>query len=192
MPGTKRGGGPKTAAGKAAIASNNLRHGLLSRRLLLDREDPAELEALAERLHAQLTPEGALETLLVERIVAATWRLNRALNAETRQMQHKYAFALQAAEGQYAGGAAGRPEHPGHQLAANYAEASVLNEDKLDRIGRYETAIERQLYRALHELQTLQASRLTGMPLVPGAYRIFISPPKRQPPTEPASDTPTP
>ena len=31
MPRTKHGGGPKTAAGKAAIASNNLRHGLLSR-----------------------------------------------------------------------------------------------------------------------------------------------------------------
>jgi hypothetical protein len=34
-----------------------------------------------------------------------------------------------------------------------------LKEDAISKLCRYETAIERSLYRALHELQRLQAAR---------------------------------
>ena len=196
MPGTKRGGGPKTAAGKAAIANNNLRHGLLSRRLLLAHEDPHELDALSDRLHSQLQPVGPLETLLVDRILAATWRLTRALNAETRQMQRSYRLSVaRSAFDDYRAGEQNPDADPDPELveqAYNLAESRIVNDNNLDRIGRYETAIERQLYRALHALQTLQASLLTGMPLIPGAYRIFIQQPKSQPATDPSPETPTP
>ena len=66
--------GPKTPEGKAAVRHNSLKHGLLSKEVLLPREDEAALKELSERLGAELQPVGELESLLVDRIVAATWR----------------------------------------------------------------------------------------------------------------------
>src|SRR5215210_5862045 len=69
--------GPKTPKGKAAVRHNAVKHGLLSQDVLLPGEDEAALRELGERLMAELRPEGELENLLVERIVAAHWRLRR-------------------------------------------------------------------------------------------------------------------
>jgi hypothetical protein len=75
--------GPKTPEGKAVARLNALKHGLLSQQILLPNEDEASLMQLSERLHSQLQPVGELESLLVERIVAAAWRLRRVLVVET-------------------------------------------------------------------------------------------------------------
>ena len=75
--------GPKTPEGKAAVRHNGLKHGLLSKEALLPREDEATLKELSERLRAELKPVGELESLLVDRIVAATWRLRRLGRVET-------------------------------------------------------------------------------------------------------------
>ena len=69
--------GPKTPEGKAAVRLNALRHGLLSREVLLPGEDGEALGELGERLGAELQPVGELENLLVDRVAAAVWRLRR-------------------------------------------------------------------------------------------------------------------
>jgi hypothetical protein len=69
--------GPKTPEGKAAVRHNATKHGLLSRDVLLPDEDGTALEELSERLRDELQPVGELENLLVDRIIAATWRLRR-------------------------------------------------------------------------------------------------------------------
>ena len=69
--------GPKTPEGKAAVRLNALKHGLLSREVLLPGEDEEALRELGERLRAELQPVGELENLLVDRIIAAYWRLRR-------------------------------------------------------------------------------------------------------------------
>jgi hypothetical protein len=74
--------GPKTQQGKAAVSHNALKHGLLSRQILLPNEDEASLVQLSEHLHSQLQPVGELESLLVDRIIAAAWRLRRVLAVE--------------------------------------------------------------------------------------------------------------
>jgi hypothetical protein len=75
--------GPKTREGKAAVALNAMKHGLLSRELLLPSEKSAALTELAEDLRSQLTPVGVLESLFVDRIIAAVWRLRRLIQVET-------------------------------------------------------------------------------------------------------------
>jgi hypothetical protein len=68
----------KKDEGKAAVHLNALRHCLLSRKvLLLPREDDEALGELDEHLRAELQPVGELENLLVDRVVAAVWRLQR-------------------------------------------------------------------------------------------------------------------
>src|SRR5215211_4571163 len=69
--------GPKTPEGKAAVRRNALKHGLLSQEVLLPGEDEAALRGLDERLRTELQPVRELEGLLVDRIVAAHWRLRR-------------------------------------------------------------------------------------------------------------------
>ena len=73
----KKSTGPKTPEAKAAVRLNAAKHGLLSEETLLPGEDGATLEELGEHLRAELRPAGELEALLVERIIAAHWRLRR-------------------------------------------------------------------------------------------------------------------
>ena len=69
--------GPTTPEGKATASQNALTHGLLSREVLLPGEDGAALVELSGRLGEELRPVGELEGLLVERVIAAAWRLRR-------------------------------------------------------------------------------------------------------------------
>jgi hypothetical protein len=51
-----------------------------------------------------------------------------------------------------------------------------LDDSVLSKLSRYETAIERSLYRALHELQRLQAARRThGNASPPLAIDVEVS-----------------
>jgi hypothetical protein len=52
--------GPKTAEGKAVVALNAMKHGLLLREFLLPSDDGTDLSELAENLRAQLAPLKAL------------------------------------------------------------------------------------------------------------------------------------
>ena len=63
--------GPKTPEGKDAVRLNAVRHGLLSREVLLPSEDEGALRELNERLRDELQPVEEMESLLVDRIVTA-------------------------------------------------------------------------------------------------------------------------
>src|SRR5687768_302687 len=60
--------GPKTAAGKARVALNAVRHGALAQTPLLPGEDAAEREALAAGFAGDYAPVGPIEGGLVERL----------------------------------------------------------------------------------------------------------------------------
>jgi hypothetical protein len=68
--------------GKALVALNPIKHGLLSKEVLLAYEDENSLVELGKRLRHQLAPLGELEIMLVDRIIAAMWRLRRILKIE--------------------------------------------------------------------------------------------------------------
>jgi hypothetical protein len=75
--------GPKTPEGKARSARNALKHGLRAQCfVVLGDEDLDEFDALEAALTAELAPQGMLQAVLVRRIVAATWRLERAERIE--------------------------------------------------------------------------------------------------------------
>jgi hypothetical protein len=78
-----RSRGPKTPAGKARSAQNALKHGMRAQQcIVLPGERAAAFEAFAAALLADLAPQGALQTVLAQRIVAASWRLARAERLE--------------------------------------------------------------------------------------------------------------
>ena len=185
--------GPKTREGKAAASQNALKHGLLSEAVLLPGEDAAALEDLSERLQAELRPVGELEWLLVERVVAATWRLRHLGRVEAgifawelygelaeRAQREARSYELPSM-GEFlaqAGTEIADEEKHKESLskaqqtrAGQEAETATLGRtfvrdangaNAFSKLSRYETTIERALYKALHELQRLQAARGAG------------------------------
>ncbi|WP_029461230.1 hypothetical protein [Solidesulfovibrio alcoholivorans] len=133
-------GGPKSAAGKAIVATNAITHGLTAKELVLPGERKADLVALRQSLVADLRPVGDMEALLVERVALCLWRLRRVMRFEAG----------------YMGNGLGAPKHrdPYGDFISHFQSA-----DKLVLLTRYETAIERSMYRALGELRAMKEAR---------------------------------
>lgn len=83
--------GPKTPAGKKAVKWNALKHGLLSKEVIIQAGDGKESETDYRNMHAQLRqdlqPIGALEEMLVEKIAVCYWRLRRILRCEVGEIR---------------------------------------------------------------------------------------------------------
>ena len=146
--------GPKTPEGKEIASRNAVRHGLLAQALVLEGESREEFDRFAEGMMAQLEPVGYVEIMLAERVVAGAWRSRRALRVEWAlvwQDQHLLITRL----GSYA------TEDDTGEIAspASMMAERMLRDDTYEKFRRYEASIERGLYRALHELQRLQAGR---------------------------------
>jgi len=82
--------GPRTPEGRAVSKMNALRHGLLSKEVLVRglhaRESGRDLRALYQVFRTQYQPVGPVEEMLVEQIVTARWRLRRAWTAESGEI----------------------------------------------------------------------------------------------------------
>ena len=198
--------GPKTPEGKDAARLNATKHGLLSQEVLLPGEDEAALKELGERLRAELQPVGEMEGQLVERIVATQWRLRRLSRVEagifawglqqelvrrareevrTRDM-NRFLDALFPGEPTL-----DEPEHEEalakiQEIKAEHdSETATLGQtfirdalkaNAFSKLSRYEIAIDRSLYRALHELQRLRAARRAeGNVTPPAAVDVDVS-----------------
>ncbi len=154
-----RSTGPRTARGKAHTARNATRHGLNSRELLLPGEDAQQFARLQRGVRTELRPQGEVESFLAQRAAAGMWRLNRLLRVEAHLFGEPEVPALVKGEGP---GAVFRCET---QLNAN-AFATLL---------RYETEIERGVYRALHEIERRQATRAGNHLPPPLAVQLTVS-----------------
>lgn len=131
-------GGVKTDAGKAVSRLNAVSHGIFSNEVILPGEDSSLLKSLRDKFMEQFAPAGEMETILVERIISSTWRLKRAMRSEAR-LSLKY-FLKDDKTGE-----------PNDGIDYRYTSWQNLT--------KYETSIERQLYRALHELERIQQRR---------------------------------
>jgi hypothetical protein len=91
--------GPRTPEGRAVSKMNALKHGILSKEVLVRglnrKENSRELAALHQRFWQDLHPVGPVEEMLVDQIVTTHWRLRRALTAESGEI------ALNVDEGQW-------------------------------------------------------------------------------------------
>jgi hypothetical protein len=69
--------GPNTPEGKAISSRNSLKTGLFAAHDFIREDERQEYNEAVDDLYRELTPQGHLETSLVEEIVSATWRLRR-------------------------------------------------------------------------------------------------------------------
>ena len=171
--------GPATPKGKARASRNSLKHGLLSREVVLGTEDRAEFEAFRDGLVADLAPEGDLEAVLAERIAGQWWRLKRVARMEAKLIERDEGTPDASGAGGALGGAGGALADAGDALA-DAGDALAGARDALGGAGdalaaslgakycpyetlrRYERAIERGLdgsMRQFREAQKLRAQR---------------------------------
>ena len=80
---SKKSTGAVTSEGKTIVASNAIKHGLFSSRLILSDESVNEYGLLLDDLMQSLQPAGTLELVLVEKIATAIWRQLRLTKAES-------------------------------------------------------------------------------------------------------------
>jgi hypothetical protein len=141
-------GGVKTPEGKAISKYNALKHGLLSREVLLNDENEADLLALGKAIRSEMQPATEFELILVDRITANVWRLKRAMLIERQMMEEGREDVL------------GGPRTLGHALLMNTFK------ETLEKLMRYEASLERGIYKAVHELERVRAIR-SGDTVVP-------------------------
>jgi len=156
--------GPRTADGKAAVAQNAVKHGLLAQQVVIKGEDPGEFEFYREQLFGEMAPVGAFESVLAERAVGLSWRLRRAerLQAEVFETllfdeatdplkSLKRSMHAKVPEGH---------EGPGAEpVLRRVVVKDCASPRVLDRLGMYERRIEHSLYRTMGELQKLRLMR---------------------------------
>ena len=153
--------GPRTESGKARVARNAVRHGLLAREAVIPEEDPQQYLDLLAALHEEHQPAGPLEEFCVEQMASAQWRLRRLVRIETGY----FAERLYDTGGMRGVRLAIDPEVenvPKFDMDTRLL-GTVLKEDSrgdpIVKLARYETMIRRSFYKALETLLEAQARR---------------------------------
>ncbi|MEN6424854.1 MAG: hypothetical protein ABFE13_05800 [Phycisphaerales bacterium] len=163
--------GPRTAEGKERASQNALKHGLLAREAVIQGEDPEEFELYREGMLQELTPAGAVETMLAERVVGLSWRLRRAERLQNAAfaaldegepaplLEARHEEWKQLKGNEWDRGLSGLFDEDtalGKVVVADFAEARVL-----DRLLMYERRIESSLYRTMAQLRKEREARET-------------------------------
>ena len=146
--------GPTTPEGRAAVRLNGLKYGLYAETLILPGEDPAEFDALLDRLDSEHQPATPTEELFVSQIAMASWRRARVQRMEAAFYKNKHKENTQDDNRWY------RPLDDNGRLAfiaqrdADYGSKSVLAGFK-----RYEARLDRSILSATQELRRCRADR---------------------------------
>ena len=197
--------GPRTDAGKLTASKNSVKHGLLSGDIVIKEESGVEFAEFRQRLCVELSPVGELEQLLADRIIASFWRLKRVCRIEIELLNNMSSFQSKKPDGKrssddiprmkiiknYEGGrtevvtSGGSPKvgsssdskdvQPDKMSLGQAVHADFAGPNTLGKFRRYEAHIDRTLYKALHELQRLQAARFGQKVAAPVAIDIDIS-----------------
>lgn len=159
-------GGVKTPEGKRISSLNAVKHGVLMK--ILTKEESKEATVLQEKLFNDCQPQSTIEQILIERIAVWYVRLKRAVRAEKEQMMKIFNPRITKRVG---GFQIDDEALIGKEVVVNEGYSPKVTDEDIELLERtylrYETIIERNFYRALHELQRIQATRPDGKPPTP-------------------------
>ena len=159
--------GPRTAQGKQRSGKNALIHGILSRDLVIDTEDPSEFAALLDGLLEAHQPAGAAEQLLVEKIAMALWKMKRLNAVESASVRRGLLLPSVTLV----------QRHPHLQAELDAVDSTIAGlPPNADRLIRYQAQLEGQYYRATAALLTLQTHRKDHATLEMAAATVAPAP----------------
>ncbi len=149
--------GPKTKAGKQRVSMNGVTHGLTGQNVFLEAgEYPAYMRLGADYI-AELRPVGVRETQLAQKIIDLNWRLNTIAAVENNLFNTAILGSVDASD------------HSDDKTFAMRAKADAWKHDcegpnAFEKLGRYESRLQRSQYKMSEEMNRLQAARLSRGP----------------------------
>ena len=154
--------GPQTAEGKAVVSLNAVKHGIFAGSVIQG-EAPADYQAFHNQFLADLAPVGMAESVLAERVISLSWRLQRAVRMQNQSIDVMIALAEtdswqkmhreETIEAQ-------DPRAGGLDLLLGWAtKYDFSNSRVLDRLLLYERRIENSMVRMMKELKRFQVMR---------------------------------
>ncbi len=165
---SKKSTGPKKRQGKAAVSQNAVKHGLFARQAVISSENQDDFCKERDRILSDLVPESPMESMLAERIVDLSWRLNRV-----RCIQNQTIDALSARNTSspltrltqsllFKG--KGLPQADSSDSAKDLALGRMAIKDfsnarVLDHLLMHERRIESSMFKTIFEFQRLQLMR---------------------------------
>jgi len=176
--------GPKTTQGKAIVAQNAIKHGLLARQNVIMGEDQQEFDLHRGQFLDELEPAGTMETFLAERIVSLTWRLRRAERVQNEVFDSLLAQELKESMRAFLDELSPKDEErlrrdpgtdPTYAIGRMVAK-DFFRERVLDRLLMHERRIEGSLHRTMANLEHLRLKRK----LEPGDSSTASEPDHRQ------------
>lgn len=199
----RRSTGPRTFAGKKRSSRNAVTHGLFCEDLVLPGESQELFRAIRQGLIASLKPQNLVELLIVDRLVAATWKLRRLQAAEKimhgmgveELMARREEAAEEVAEetNKLAGEDVLDPQKVVEMIEREGVPPGLVLGDKFarewdqsfDRLARLEQRLDYQVQRCTRELRQLRkdAEKIEALPSSP-----FLESEPIEPPEEPAQD----
>ena len=197
----KKSTGPKSEEGKSRARQNAFRHGLTAETVVTVFEDAETYARFEETVTADFDPQTAVEAQLVLRVASVIWRLRRALAIESGlfqirgralrarpQQKHKtrtdplqpFRSLLDQCHVKNAAKAALDPDvTPDQSMEPSSVDPTLcflritnLDKEVLERIGRYETRLWRQLAQTLYVLDAIQRQR-RGSPMAPRKQTLW-------------------
>jgi hypothetical protein len=144
--------GPTSPEGKARSARNAETHGMYTNAVLLHYESAEDFAALRDDYYRQFSPTGRAESDLVDRMVAATWRLRRLTALESAAMDHAIDAQRASLDATY--------QNLDPETRAHFAFDRLASENAtLHAYSRFQSAQIRLYDRALRGLQSLRGNR---------------------------------
>jgi hypothetical protein len=150
--------GPKSAEGKAISAKNAVKHGLFSAETVIKGENREDFNLFRAKLLEEFAPDGAVETMLAERIVSLGWRLKRIVRIQDQvfdvmiekdepspYQKQLNSMMPQAMRDDLRG--AGPELVLGRAIISDFSNSRVL-----ERLLMYERRLERSLNKTMDEL----------------------------------------
>ena len=193
--------GPRSMDGKSMASKNSLKHGLLSKEIIIPNEDPEEFQALSYELCQHFQPIGRWEEELLATIVTCIWRLRRVNRIEAsiltrniflekaKRARHR-ASSFEIDSVPFGPVITDKLEHRKAEKEVEEATKQATSDSALIggaflqdvekyngilKLSRYATAIQRDLIRTRQQLEQSQARRRRTPDSSPGILDIELS-----------------
>jgi hypothetical protein len=152
------------------VAKNATKHGLFTQDNVVISENQAQFDALRDELLKELDPVGAVETILAERIVSLTWRLQRAARMQDEVIDVKIWLEINSSRPLLSKSlVTGQPCRFSKNTKRCYDDVALGliakwdfagdGDRTLERLSMYERRFEASLFRTMAELKKLQYAR---------------------------------
>ena len=137
----------KTTSETVKPAESTARQYIFSSEILIEGECASELDEIRNKLLKELKPSGEIESILVDRIVSSIWRLKRCLKIESQIIEFESSCIQEYEQGFFR-----TRKRTNKELSQLKALKITEDKDRLGELSKYETILERQIYKALSAL----------------------------------------